>query len=388
LSERRVRQELLAAKAYYFLYFASIGCFAPFLNIYLMQKGLTGAQIGWLGSIAPLIALVANPIWGSAADRWQIHRQVLALCSFVAGMAALFFIPFQGFWFFVILSSVITLFRTPIGPIVDSAVILLTRQTGNNYGRQRIWGTIGFIVLSLGLGQVLTGRDLSLIFWLYAGLLGIGNTVLSLFLPVENVEKRVGLREGMKDLFGRLDYLSFLIASVIFGMGIAGYVGFLGLYIQELGGNEQLVGLAWTANALLEIPVMFFGKHWFGRFSSQRLILTALLGYILVWSLIGLGQTPALAIVAVLGNGVCFGVFWMAAVDYVSSTAPLGLSATAQTLFGAALLGLGWSLGSVVAGYLWDVIDPHAVFFFAAVTAAIAALVFWLGSRSRRQDRR
>jgi PPP family 3-phenylpropionic acid transporter len=209
--------------------------------------------------------------------------------------------------------------------------------------------------------------------------------MLSLFLPVENVEKRVGLREGMRELLGRPDYLSFLIAAVVLGMGIAGYVGFLGLYIQSLGGNAQLVGLAWTANALLEIPVMFFGKHWFGRYGSQRLILVALLGYILVWALIGLSQTPALAIVAVLGNGVCFGVFWMAAVDYVSSTAPPGLGATAQTLFGAALVGLGWSLGSVAAGYLWDVIDPHAVFFFAAFTAVIAALVFWIGSRSHVQ---
>ncbi|MBN1430050.1 MAG: MFS transporter [Anaerolineae bacterium] len=373
----------MAAKSYYFLYYAAIGCFAPFLNIYLKDKGLTGTQIGWLSSVAPLIALAANPIWGSIADHWQIHRQVLALCAFVAGITGLFYVPFQSFWIFMVLTLIITLFRTPICPIVDSAVMNTIRHTGDSYGRQRIWGTIGFIVLSLGLGQILTGRELTPIFWLYAGFMGVGCTILSFFLPVEHVEKRIGLREGMHKLFGQRDYLSFLVAAMVLGMGTAGYVGFLGLYIQALGGTEQQVGLAWTANALLEVPIMFFGKHWFSRYAPQKLILGSMFIYILVWSLIGLSPTPALAIVAVLGIGVCYGIFWMSAVDYVSSVAPPGLGATAQTLFGAAMLGLGWSIGSVVAGYLWDVISPHAIFFFAAGTATLAALVFGMGSRSK-----
>ena len=349
VSTHPAKRGLLAAKSYYFLYYAAIGCFAPFLNIYLKQKGLTGAQIGWLSSIAPLIALAANPIWGSIADHWQIHRQILALCAFVAGATALFFVPVQTFWIFVALTSVLTLFRTPITPIVDSAVMDMVKQTGDSYGRQRIWGTTSFIIVSLGLGQILTGHALTPIFWLYASFMGIGCTVLSFFLPVEHIEKRVGLREGMRELFGRQDYLSFLIAVVVLGMGMASYVGFLGLYIEALGGTEQQVGLAWTANALLEVPIMFFGKHWFERHSPQRMIRGALLCYILVWSLIGLSQTPALAIAAVLGIGICFGSFWMAAVDYVSSVAPPGLGATAQTLMSAAILGLGWSIGSVVA---------------------------------------
>jgi PPP family 3-phenylpropionic acid transporter len=376
-----VARGLLVAKSYYFAYYVAIGCVAPFLNIYLKDRGLTGAQIGWLSSIAPLIALAVNPVWGSIADRWRIHRQVLALCAFVAGMTALFYIPAQTFWIFLALNAVITLFRTPINPIVDSTVMDMVKQSGDSYGRQRIWGTISFIITSLSLGQILTTHGLTLIFWLYAGFMGIGCTLLSFFLPVEHVETRVGIREGMQGLLKRLDYVSFLVAAIVLGMGMASYVGFLGLYIQALGGSEQQVGLAWTVNSLLEAPIMFFGKRWFGHHGSQRLILGAMSGYVLVWTLIGLSQTPTLAILSVLGIGICYGIFWVSAVDYVSSVAPPGLGATAQTLFGAALLGLGWSIGSVAAGYLWDTISPHAVFIFAAATAGAAAIVFGVGSR-------
>jgi hypothetical protein len=78
---------------------------------------------------------------------------------------------------------------------------------------------------------------------------------------------------------------------------------------------------------------------------------------------------------------VCFGFFWVAAVGYASAAAPPGLSATAQALMGAAQSGLGWSLGSVMAGYLWDQTNGHIVLAFAAVCMALAALIFWLGNR-------
>lgn len=104
-----------------------------------------------------------------------------------------------------------------------------------------------------------------------------------------------------------------------------------------------------------------------------------MLGFSLVWTLVGLSITPTQVIIVVLGMGVCFGIYWVSAVGYASQAAPPGLSATAQTLMGAAMSGLGWSLGSVTAGYLWDNIDGQAVFFMGGIMAALAALIFWLG---------
>jgi PPP family 3-phenylpropionic acid transporter len=95
-----------------------------------------------------------------------------------------------------------------------------------------------------------------------------------------------------------------------------------------------------------------------------------------------LSSTPIQVIMVVLAMGICFGIFWVAAVGYASEAAPPGLSATAQALMGAGMTGLGWSLGSVAAGYLWDNINGHAIFFFSAVMAVLAALIFRLGSRA------
>jgi predicted MFS family arabinose efflux permease len=44
------------------------------------------------------------------------------------------------------------------------------------------------------------------------------------------------------------------------------------------------------------------------------------------------------------------------------------------------MVGLGWSIGSVISGYLWDGLSGHAIFFFSATMAMLAFMVFWLGS--------
>jgi PPP family 3-phenylpropionic acid transporter len=376
------RRGLLIARSYYFLFFGAIGCLVPFLNVYLKEIGLTGTQIGWLGSIAPLIALAANPIWGAIADRWQIHRQVLALCALMAGGVTLFFLLVVDFWLLLVLVTILAFFRTPIGSIVDSAVMDMARQGNSSYGHQRLWGTVGFVLATLGLGQLLKVDALDLIFWLHAGLLGIGCVALSFLLPVESAQQRVGLGQGLRLLLGRRNYAGFLIATTLLGMGVVSFVSFLALHILALGGDEQQISLAWALNAAMEIPVMYFGARLSQRYGYRRLLLAAFLGFSLAWMLVGLSLTATLVIILLPGVGISFGFFWIAAVGYASESAPPGLSATAQALMGAAMSGLGWSLGSVVAGYLWDNASGHAVFFFAAVMALLATLIFWLSNRA------
>ena len=78
---------------------------------------------------------------------------------------------------------------------------------------------------------------------------------------------------------------------------------------------------------------------------------------------------------------MCYGTVWVAAVNYAGESAPPGLSATAQALVGAANAGVGWGIGSVIAGYLWDAQGGSAVFVAAAVATLMAGMLFAWGTR-------
>ncbi len=367
---------LWVAKLYYLIFFSAIGALAPFFNIYLSGQGLSGAQIGLLGSIPPIIALVANPFWGAISDRWQIHQKVLALCAFGAGLLTLPFLIVSGFWPVMLLFVTMIFFRAPIPSLLDSAVMDMVARTGASYGRQRLFGSIGFVAFSYGLGQILTTRNMDAIFWLHGLLLAIGCALLGLMLPVERLPHSTNLLSGLKQLWRQPGYPNFLIMNVLMGAGAAGFIGFIGLHILDLGGTEAEVGLVYALNAVTEIPIMFVGAAILARFRSSLLIVLGLVGFAAVYAVMALAPSPTLILAVAPILGVVYASFWMAVVAYAAQSAPAGLRATGQALVGAAQGGLGWAIGAVVAGVLWDALGGPAVLLTASGMMLTAALVY------------
>jgi MFS family permease len=371
-------------KAYYFCFFFAIGAIAPYFTIYLQQRGLTGAQIGLILTVPPLIALVASPIWGAIVDRWQAPRRVMALCASVAGVVSIFFLGAYSFVAILAVLLVMNFFRSPIPPLLDSASMKLVSEYNASYGRQRLFGSIGFVFASYGLGWIVTTNNLTPVFWAHAAALAIGCATLSLALPVRVETMRTTLWEGLRTMISGAVYRSLLIAMFMLGVSAACYITFLGLQILNLGGSETQVGLVFAANAVAEIPVMFLGQRWFAKVSYRRTIVMAMLGFSIVWGLAALATAAWQVILIAPLTGVCFGLTWMATVGYANSSAPPGFSASAQTLVSAAHGGLGWAVGAALSGLLWDAGEGRAVFSAAAIIVAIGAFVFWRGTRPRR----
>lgn len=378
---------MLAAKLYYFSFFAAIGAIAPFFNIYLQQRGLSGTEIGLLGSLAPLISLVANPFWGTLADRFQIHQIVLAFCALAAGVLSIPFIWQSEFGPILILLMAMIFFRTPVPPLVDTAVMGMLARNGASYGRQRMYGSIGFLLTSYGLGRIMTADDLDLVFWVHGALLAIGCTLLSLWLPFyrHTEEHTASMWQGLRVLAGQRRYLSFLIMNVFVGFGAACFANFVGLRLLGLGGDSSQVGLAYALNALTEIPVMFMGARLLSRFGTSNLVLIGILGLASAYIFGGLAPSPFYILLAMASIGFFSGAFWMSIVVYANETAPARLRATGQSLIGAAQAGLGWALGGITGGILWDHFGGTVVLVTGGISLLIGAAVFFIGQRQPEQ---
>lgn len=385
---RAPSSRLWVAKLYYFLFFAAIGSLAPYFNVYLGSQGLSGAQIGLLGSIPPIIALLANPFWGAIADRWQIHQQVLALCTLGAGLLSFPFLWASGFWPLLLLVVAMIFFRSPAPSLVDSAVMELVGRTGASYGRQRLFGSLGFVAFSYGLGQILTTEDLHAIFWLHGVLLAVGCSLLALLLPIDRLNERTHLVAGLRRLWQQPGYPSFLVMNVLMGAGAASFFGFIGLRVLALGGSEAQVGLVYALNAVTEIPVMFAGAPLLARFRPPHLIVAGLVGFAAVYSVMAQATSPTLILLVVPALGALYAGFWMSVVTYAAQSAPAGMRATGQSLVGAAQGGLGWAMGSVIAGVLWDRLGGSAFLWAAAFLMLAAALVYTQANPLRRSTRR
>lgn len=375
---------LWVAKLYYLFFFAAIGGLAPYFNIYLQQRGLSGTEIGVIGSIPPLIALLANPFWGGLADRTRKYQLVLAICVLGAGLLTIPFIWLRGFWPLLALISIMIFFRAPVTALVDSAVMNIVTRTGASYGRQRMFGSLGFVLASYGLGQLLDPGNLDAIFWLHCLLLAIGCTILSFLLPMEHAVEagQSSLMAGLRILGRQRSYMAFLAMNICLGFGAACFVNFIGLRMLSLGATDAQVGTAFAANALTEMPIFFIGARLLSRFSLNTLIVAGAVGLASAYTVSGFAPSPTLIFVVMLACGFSYSTFWTAVVVYANETAPPGLRATGQALVGASQGGLGWAMGAITAGVLWDSLGGTAVLVTAGIAVFVGAIVFQVGQRS------
>ena len=78
--------------AYYYFFYGALGSLFPFLNLYYRAVGMDPWQIGILGGIRPLVALLCAPIWSFVANKYKI-RKIILVVSLVSWIA--FTVPFM-----------------------------------------------------------------------------------------------------------------------------------------------------------------------------------------------------------------------------------------------------------------------------------------------------
>ena len=80
--------------SYYYVFYGALGSLFPFLNLYYRAVGMDPWQIGILGGIRPLIALLCAPVWSFVANKYKIRKIILvaSLMSWIAFTIPLAFV--------------------------------------------------------------------------------------------------------------------------------------------------------------------------------------------------------------------------------------------------------------------------------------------------------
>ena len=66
--------------------------------------------------------------------------------------------------------------------------------------------------------------------------------------------------------------------------------------------------------------------------------------------------------------------------SYADSIAPPGMGATAQSIFGATLMGLGAAAGGVLSGALFGAFGAHWMYAILAVFVLLGLVIFWIAN--------
>ncbi len=148
---------------FYFFYFASLGVLIPYWSLYLKSLGYNSLAIGGLVAILPATKLIAPYIWGWLADHTRRSMFIIRLASVLALLSfSLVFVSQQlGWLIFVML--LFSFFWNAILPQFEAMTLNHLGNDTHRYSMIRLWGSLGFIVIAVLIGDLLQSYQADII---------------------------------------------------------------------------------------------------------------------------------------------------------------------------------------------------------------------------------
>jgi PPP family 3-phenylpropionic acid transporter len=127
-------KNLFFARAYYFAYMGGWGFILPFINLYYVSLGLSGTQIGSIGSLSAVVGLFVSPVIVTGIKKSPRARGILQLCLLL-GAAGYFLLGQQTiFPLILVLIFFHTIATAGIMHALDSMAVSVVQEIGNGYG--------------------------------------------------------------------------------------------------------------------------------------------------------------------------------------------------------------------------------------------------------------
>ena len=363
---------------FYFFYYATVGAFMPYWSPYLEARGFSAAQMGVAYALMGLTRSFMPLAWGWWADvsgrrittiRWAVIAALalFACIPFARGIVAVagFMVAYSIFWHALL-------------PQFEVVALIHLLPYRGDYSRVRLWGSVGFVVAVLGLGPLLDAFGILPLPWLVAALFG-AMAVSAWSVPEVPLAPAAATRPlPMLDVLRRPTVQALLAACLLSQLSFSPYYNFFTLFLEHHAYSRGTAGLWWALAVIAEIGMFMAVGRVIAAVGARRLMVAVLAATALRWwlTVLCVDSLPLLVLLQ-LTHALTFGAYHALAVYYVQRYFPGSLQGRGQALYNALAYGVGGSVGSLSAGYLWQHVSPEAVYLAAGGAALFGWLIAW-----------
>ncbi|WP_141499820.1 MFS transporter [Paenibacillus luteus] len=359
------------------------GMFNPYLTTLFVHQGMSSSSVGIMMAVGTLLSILVQPLWGLMVDRFRQTKLVLVLSIAVPSILAYFY-SVKLFAIMVLVYTISIIFQVTQSPIADSYAVSAARHARTSYGTIRSLGSLGTALGGYAGGLYLSHfaiTQLWMPFFLFSAAGAI--TVLSLSNQNDSYKSAVSLSEGFKKLLSNRDFVIFLVACFFVNQTLTAYNSFFVLSFQEAGGSYSLVGVALLLASMTNVPSMLLAAKVVGKIGREKTLVLAAFAYALRWAIQWLYPIPSVMIGIQALHGLSFGLFYVAAVEYVAVASGKQMQATGQSLFNMVFVGLGGIVGNLLNGYLYHAGGPEMMYMACTLSALIGVvMLYWVNKRT------
>ena len=357
---------------FYFFYFAFVGAMSPFWGLYLQSLAFNAFQIGVLMSLLQVMRIFAPNIWGHIADRTGRRTTIVQIAAL--GSVLVFTGVFVGdsFWWLFAVMAALSFFWSASLPLVEAMTLSHLGERTDTYGRIRLWGSVGFILMVVGLGYAFDTVAISWLPWAVLAVM-LGIVAFARVIPEAEILAHPTDHHSIWDIVKRPEVASLLAACLLMAVTHGPYYTFYSIYLVDHGYDKSTVGWLWALGVLCEIGIFLVVPRIFARVTPRRLILASFALAVLRFLLIAWGVESAWVVWgAQTLHALTFGTYDAAAVALIHAHFRGRHQARGQALFNSLSYGVGGTLGGLGSGLTWESLGSAWTFTLAAASAALA----------------
>ena len=342
--------------SFYFFYFAAVGVYVIFLPKVLNDIGYSSFEIGVIFALAPLMRFATPFLF---LKHITLNQDVFKTALFLSiACSSLFFLTIDNFYLFMVNNAVLGVCLSLILPFLEVSAV---KNLGKDkYGKSRLFGSIGFMAISLILGKFLAEPKTALIYYLCTNILTV---IFALFLMRKDVEHKAC---DTTEKFSFLKYWPFWASLFFMQMSFGGFYNFFTIYETDNGISLEMTSYLWSFGVICEILMLYFqGPLLKNNLLNIIKFCVAITSF--RWLLLYLyPDSLTLTFISQSIHAFSFGLYHSAVIIYLYSLYE-DKKLAQQFMYGVAY-GLGGFIGALIAGWVYG----EYLFVYSAIFALVS----------------
>tara|TARA_B100001094_G_scaffold333419_1_gene411925 strand:- start:188 stop:1339 length:1152 start_codon:yes stop_codon:yes gene_type:complete len=356
-----------------FYFFFAYGIFQSFWSVWLeyqeVSVGLIGLTLGCGAVVRGIVNLVITPL----LSRAFFYTSVLLLLSFL--ITGLHLASDYAFYLFLMTMFVNVVFA-PVIPLTDAIFTQMAKLEYIDYGRVRIWGTIGFIAGVMAVGYIIEQYGKYYIPHALCAILLI-NFAWSLTRPrVKSIQSLAFAKASWKDLaalFKDSVCARLLILVSLLQASHGAYYSFSAIWWQKLGFSYTEISYFWTFSMLVEIAVFAFGQKLLGALRIQHLLYLTGLSVVVRWTITAFASDSWSILLAQTLHGMTYAATHLLMIRFIQES-DISRAVPLQSAYNGLSMCLFLGGAAMLSGWLFGLFEGY-VFLFMALLGFPALIV-------------